>query len=381
MKFATEHTEEFFDDIAEKYFSAFRETHRPRFAQDSKGYLAINDSFISFAETIGKRNSQEDTCLVDQIGLQTTDQATRFFAYAHEEIAKATERTDGGACSISVVITPDGFITVSNAGDSQAVVYIMDNRSGKVTNVQLNTLHSPSDDLEFDRIIFQGGYIRNERVNGSLGVARAFGDHYINLNGNPIITSVPEITRFDLNNYLNPDYKIFVEVSCDGLRLPFYGASDIAALLNTENPAVEAVKSAIAAGSVDNITNYIIRIPSELKKLVNGLFININDGHGGLETAAKVVETIAALNSKLDIASLPEISRDTELREITLSGDITHIQHGKIRREVLRMDETASSTSTSVDSKVVIDPKVVTDVLDSIANNQSPNQSVSSQHR
>ena len=74
-----------------------------------------------------------------------------------------------GCTAVVVLITPDHFIC-ANAGDSRSII----SRSDKV--VALSEDHKPDNLPEKKRIEAAGGFVEENRVNGSLNLSRSLGD-------------------------------------------------------------------------------------------------------------------------------------------------------------------------------------------------------------
>ncbi|EFX61264.1 hypothetical protein DAPPUDRAFT_16550, partial [Daphnia pulex] len=74
-----------------------------------------------------------------------------------------------GTTAIVLLVTKHRFY-VANIGDSRAVLSRSD------TAVPLSTDHKPDLPSERNRIEKAGGYVKEGRVNGSLGLSRSFGD-------------------------------------------------------------------------------------------------------------------------------------------------------------------------------------------------------------
>ena len=74
-----------------------------------------------------------------------------------------------GCTAVVVMITPEHIIC-ANAGDSRSIL----SRSGKV--VALSEDHKPENAGERKRIEDAGGFVEENRVNGSLNLSRSLGD-------------------------------------------------------------------------------------------------------------------------------------------------------------------------------------------------------------
>ncbi|CAD8102250.1 unnamed protein product [Paramecium sonneborni] len=93
-----------------------------------------------------------------------------------------------GSTAIIVLVTKEK-VYIANLGDSRAILF---------SNESLQQLsYDHNIEMEYDRIIANGGYIRDDRINGSLTVARAFGDFFLKSSRCSIISSKPDIFMID----------------------------------------------------------------------------------------------------------------------------------------------------------------------------------------
>lgn len=158
-----------------------------------------------------------------------------------------------GCTAVVVLVTPT-LIVCANAGDSRAVLC----RSGEA--VALSHDHKPDNPDETARIVANGGYVRDNRVNGVLAVSRAFGDFELK----PLVSCVPD---FEIHQR-NQDVNDFIIVACDGLwdafsnqdavdevrAIIYEGETDIALV------AEEMLDLALNKGSNDNVSAIIIKL-------------------------------------------------------------------------------------------------------------------------
>eukprot|EP00013_Stygamoeba_regulata_P023846 CAMPEP_0177649274 /NCGR_PEP_ID=MMETSP0447-20121125/11292_1 /TAXON_ID=0 /ORGANISM="Stygamoeba regulata, Strain BSH-02190019" /LENGTH=283 /DNA_ID=CAMNT_0019152007 /DNA_START=262 /DNA_END=1109 /DNA_ORIENTATION=+ len=111
-----------------------------------------------------------------------------------------------GACAVVSVILRDGSgnrkLLTGNAGDARAVLL----SNGEA--VTLTRDHKASNEEEEKRIIDVGGFVRNGRVNATLAVTRALGDHCMK----QFIISEPNVTVRDLT----PSDSLLL-LACDGV--------------------------------------------------------------------------------------------------------------------------------------------------------------------
>ena len=126
-------------------------------------------------------------------------------AYSKMDENLKTIATDKGATSVTCLIRKEGVgmkLFIANAGDARAIL----SRNGRA--VRLTQDHKPSDEKEKKRITDSGGFITNDRVNGILGVSRAFGDHLLK----KWVVSTPFYVDTDLQ-----EGDSMVIIACDGV--------------------------------------------------------------------------------------------------------------------------------------------------------------------
>ena len=76
-------------------------------------------------------------------------------------------------CTATVVLMNQTHIYCANAGDSRTV---LGRQSGKQMCMPLSDDHKPDNREEKARIEAAGGFVEENRVNGSLALSRSFGD-------------------------------------------------------------------------------------------------------------------------------------------------------------------------------------------------------------
>jgi serine/threonine protein phosphatase PrpC len=140
---------------------------------------------------------------------------------------------DAGAAAL-VALLRRGVLTVANAGDCRAVLC---GRGGAA--VDLSTDHKPSLPAEARRIAEAGAFVADGRVNGSLALSRALGDHeYKRAQGLPpsrqAVTALPDVRSYDLRAAGGVE---FILLACDGIW-------DVM----SSQQAVDFVRSRLAAG-------------------------------------------------------------------------------------------------------------------------------------
>ena len=150
-----------------------------------------------------------------------------------------------GTTAVVALIVGD-YLYVANVGDSRAVLC----RNGKA--VWLTVDHKTSLEGETERIVEVGGFVVHNRVNGSLAVTRALGDHF----AGKAVSPEPYLT---VTKLCSSDE--FLLLACDGLFdvISNEAAIEMARLFPNPNEASERLKShAFAMGSTDNISVAII---------------------------------------------------------------------------------------------------------------------------
>lgn len=162
-----------------------------------------------------------------------------------------------GSTGIILVVTPSHYIC-ANVGDSRCV---LGTTVYGGNHIDFSTDHKPSMPNELQRITNAGGFIRQNRVNGDLATARAFGDFYLKdrVDLHPHeqkVTVVPEIRRL----VRNPEDD-FVILACDGLWDVMSSEEAITFVREHANdglPVKQIVKSliinALELKSTDNIS-------------------------------------------------------------------------------------------------------------------------------
>ncbi len=116
----------------------------------------------------------------------------------------------GGCCCCAVWVM-GGCIYSGNLGDSRFIL----SYNGKAVAVTVD--HKPSHPIETARIKRAGGHVTNDRVNGTLGVARAFGDYNFKQREDlgpheQLVSSLPEVRTVDIDSKID-----FLVVATDGV--------------------------------------------------------------------------------------------------------------------------------------------------------------------
>ena len=189
----------------------------------------------------------------------------RSFHTANEQFLKVADRLrfQDGSTGICVILR-NGKLTIANVGDCRAVLV----SAGKA--MQLSKDQKPTHPEEQKRIASLGGSVVYcmgvARVNGVLAVSRAFGNRTLR----SVIRPDAEISIRDLQK--DDDYLV---IASDGLWdiLRNKDVSDICyaqGAQGAQHLADELVQTAIARGSMDNVTCVVVRLTAHVNKLIQG---------------------------------------------------------------------------------------------------------------
>ena len=180
----------------------------------------------------------------------------------------------GCTCTMILIDDYNKLIYQINLGDSRSVIFT------DQEIIAVTTDHKPSDTNERERILTAGGYISaNNRIDGTLNIARGFGDFHLKYKDNiydPIngkVSAVPDIRVFD---YSQSNVPINIILASDGIyESPnvndvslihmFY---DISNNININTPELKAILDkvafymidATAFKSTDDITLILVKV-------------------------------------------------------------------------------------------------------------------------
>jgi protein phosphatase 2C family protein 2/3 len=173
--------------------------------------------------------------------------------------AKCKAIEDGSTALCVVLDGPE--LIVANCGDSRALLH----QAGQT--IALTRDHIPEDDEEKQRIIKLGGYVIGGRLQGKLGVSRAFGN--IEFKECKYLISDPEVKEVSLHSDAE-----FLVVGCDGLFEQFTNDEIISFIKNKISSnsldvvVKDLVEEALDRGSHDNITIIVVKFNKAYSKLV-----------------------------------------------------------------------------------------------------------------
>jgi serine/threonine protein phosphatase PrpC len=175
------------------------------------------------------------------------------------DIAKNKSIEDG---STALCLALDGSeLVVANCGDSRALLY-----QGEQI-VPLTRDHKPEDHDEKKRIIKLGGKVIGGRLQGKLGVSRAFGNY--EFKASKYLVSDPEIKEVTIGKDAH-----FLVMGCDGLYEKFTNDEIVSYIKNKisskslEEVIQQLVEEALDRGTEDNITVIVVKFKKAYKKLL-----------------------------------------------------------------------------------------------------------------
>mmetsp|Transcript_6108 Transcript_6108/g.13605 ORF Transcript_6108/g.13605 Transcript_6108/m.13605 type:complete len:201 (+) Transcript_6108:3-605(+) len=163
-------------------------------------------------------------------------------------------------------------VFIAHVGDCRAVL------CNDGVAVQLTTDHKANIKSEKARIEAAGGWVHNNRVNGALGVSRAFGDiQFKSFDEEPGVVGGKEdmqsiwgakqhvISKPDFKHFVVERQFEFVIMACDGLWDVFdcqeavnFVRKKLASTKSVERTAQELVAKAIKRGTQDNTSVVIV---------------------------------------------------------------------------------------------------------------------------
>jgi len=120
-----------------------------------------------------------------------------------------------GCTSVVVLVTKDAFYC-ANAGDSRSVL-ARKQPNGSLEVIALSDDHKPDNLDEKKRIEAAGGFVEENRVNGSLNLSRSLGDFEYKSNTSKnykdqMVTCFPEVRKVTRS-----DRDSFLVLACDGI--------------------------------------------------------------------------------------------------------------------------------------------------------------------
>lgn len=245
---------------------------------------AIIEEELSKMDKISELNIQNvlKTAFV-QVKEEFTQYKREIHAGGPEEISKHVQyddprlieyfETPSVGTTAVVQLCFQGKIWVANTGDSRGV------QVSQETTRQLSADAKPGDPHFLKGIRKRGGRVTQAprdvpRIGGGLAVGRAIGD-YINPDGKEIlgITPRPQIVTLEESKHAKGEYD-YVVLACDGLWdvASSYQVGDAIRKMHEEGctsaeMAAKLVSEAINAGSTDNVSVQVIKMPKKMTPL------------------------------------------------------------------------------------------------------------------
>jgi len=143
---------------------------------------------------------------------------------------------------------------LNNAGPAPRGAHAKTDDAGALEAVALSYPHVATDAGEKARITRAGGQVCMGRVNGSLAVTRALGDHSFKRSG---VTALP----FQKKIQLGAEHK-FLVIGCDGVWDVLQHQEAVQLVAGMKDPTAMArriVDAAIERGSTDNVSAMVLR--------------------------------------------------------------------------------------------------------------------------
>lgn len=189
------------------------------------------------------------------------------FLSVDASMSKSMKYSDcGSTAAIALIVAfpsanvPKRHLFLANVGDAQA--FLATDVDGSLRAQSLCYPHVATDPSEQLRIRQAGGKVFFNRVQGSLAVSRAFGDHSLKKSG---VVALPHQSHVALNSSHR-----FLIIACDGLWdvidgqgaidavTPMYFQSGLSALALANAMAKHLVDLSIARDTTDNVTVVVV---------------------------------------------------------------------------------------------------------------------------
>lgn len=232
--------------------------------KDNSGYFAVYDGHGG-REAVDYIKMHLHRNLDKSLGAHATVQAAlkSAFVQTDEEMAGNPRYYQCGSTVCSILIRPETegrrVLYAANAGDARAVLATASGPNGELVAHRLTKDHTPTTPREIERIRRTGGHVVNGRVNGTLAVSRAMGDHALKTAG---VTSVPHQTVTELG----AQHK-FVIIACDGLWdviTDTEAVRMVAKIRDPERMAKKLVGCAMARCTTDNVSVMCVRLQANI---------------------------------------------------------------------------------------------------------------------
>jgi serine/threonine protein phosphatase PrpC len=167
-------------------------------------------------------------------------------AIAEVNASCSAKWTSEGSCAALAILIGDTLWT-ANVGDSRVILV----HNGTATRLTYD--HKASDPEERKGVLQRGGHIINERVNGTLALARAIGDGHLG----EAVSCVPYIKKLDRKDGM------MLILACDGVWdvMTDQEAADFVIQIANPLEAAKAIKDeALNRGSTDNVSVMVVNL-------------------------------------------------------------------------------------------------------------------------
>ena len=178
------------------------------------------------------------------------------------------EGITGGTTANVVIVTEEKLIFI-NIGDTKGIMV----RNNEVAFESVD--HKPESQIENNRILATGGFVKNGRINAKLNVSRAFGDFRLKMNKTPLSIFAFQQHQHDQPVIVAPDVKVmtrtasdnFIAIGCDGI-FDVLSATQLASMSrervgvhgSTSRLSGEIIQTALAKNSKDNLSVLLIEL-------------------------------------------------------------------------------------------------------------------------
>lgn len=267
--------------------------------EEQKNFSGID---VCYSEIQGCRKEQEDTFFVGTANISHAALSASTLQQMFLEFGEKISHNESGSTALLSCLTPDGKLTIANLGDSRAVLFVRDKKSGEVEFKRLTNDSDPADIYERGCIALKGAMVAAAKglpaikrvirpgVKGGLSMTKAFGDAKIS--AGKIIDYSPDLYQYQIDRKEDKEY--FLCLSCDGC---FNMSNTFGTIVNEDEYAklLKESKSkdliskqfknyALAQGARDNITVMVANITKNPREnLIMGIF----DGHNGAEVSSE----------------------------------------------------------------------------------------------
>lgn len=154
-----------------------------------------------YYQGIGKKDSQEDFFVLEKINIKNKKDAFLFLYEYTSELISATKNMYAGSTMSIALLTPDGYVTVANMGDSPIYAYnYMWHHDIVELHQEHNVIYAHKNELDFaEKIkkirVMHGGVTHSLGMEIGCGSTRILGRNKIE----SVINYEPFIQSYDMN--------------------------------------------------------------------------------------------------------------------------------------------------------------------------------------